>query len=155
MKKISILCVFAIIITTHAHAKKTDDQTLKSTRALIATCKMTETVSLSINFNTVVATPSKAKETFDEMIAKVKKTADELKVEGLTIQSMNYNVNPNQNGSIVTGYLLSGSVAFILKDVEKASNVMEKLNAQGMTSSLSVSAYQNGNCAPQLLETDR
>ncbi len=110
-------------------------------------CVLTQTVSLTINFNSPVGSPSKAKETFDLMLQTVKDAAAQEKIDNLAVQSMNYTVSPQQYGMTVTNYMLSGNVGFTLKDVDKASHIMEKLNTKGMTSSMSVSAYQNGNCS--------
>jgi uncharacterized protein YggE len=112
-------------------------------------CTMNETASIAVNINRPVESARKAKEVFDAMIASVQSHAKEQQIDTVTIQSMNYSINPNQYGNTVTNYMLSGNVSFAVAHGDKAIALMEKLNAEGLTASLNVNAYQNGNCARQ------
>jgi formylmethanofuran dehydrogenase subunit B len=147
MKKLLTMIVVGIGIAIHAHAGMAEKLVQRALTGVASPCKLTETVSISVNFNTQVPSPTKAKETFDGMLATVKAEAATLKVENFMLQSMNYSMNPNQYGNMVSGYGLNGSMSFQMKDVDKASALMEALNGKNMTASLNVSAYNNNGVA--------
>jgi uncharacterized protein YggE len=145
--RLILTLALTLAVITHAHAGMAEKLVNRALTGVASPCKLTETVSISVNFNTQVPSPTKAKETFDGMLATVKAEAATLKVENFMLQSMNYNMNPNQYGNNVSGYGLSGSMSFQMKDVDKASALMEALNGKNMTASLNVSAYNNNGVA--------
>jgi hypothetical protein len=145
MRYILAFSILLITLSGQVFARSVlQDATLRA--GIIPNCTMNETVTININFNNVVDSPTKAKPVFDEMLNTVKTAAAEQGVEGFSVQSMNYNVSPNQSGTLVSNYGLNGSVSFTAKQGDKAAKLMEALNGKGITSSMSVSAYHNGNC---------
>ena len=73
-------------------------------------------------------------------------------IEDLHIQSMNYNLNPNQHNdgyggkSIVNFYNISGSVNIQLNDEAKAIQLSEFLAKKDIITSVNMNSYKQGNC---------
>ncbi|MGE3714704.1 MAG: hypothetical protein AB7F82_09310 [Alphaproteobacteria bacterium] len=134
MRKILFTSVAIIIFTSQAHATKI---------VADSNCKLVETVTVGVNINNVmVNTIADAKAQFDKKSAEVTDVAGELKIDSHQMQSANYNIYAQGNGS----YNMSGSFQYKMPSSEMAFKFATTLEKKGLTPSINSNSYRQGNC---------
>lgn len=109
-----------------------------------------ENASLSVSFNGVDKDVSAAKSKLDAKIAEVKSLAGEEQFTKFDVQSYNYSINANYNGSYggEMQFQYNGNATFAVLPADKAVEFMAVLAKKGYQTSVSVSSYNSGNCSP-------
>ena len=111
-----------------------------------------ENAQVSVSFNGMDTGVSVVRAKLDAKIAEVKALAKEQEFTKLVLQSYNYNINANNfggNGGELR-YQYNGSISFAILPPEKAVDFMQMLSKKGYQANVSVSSYNNGNCAQTL-----
>ncbi|MEQ1705971.1 MAG: hypothetical protein ABL867_08400 [Rickettsiales bacterium] len=107
-------------------------------------CGFQEQVSISINFNLTAEGFTQAKGKFDEKMVVIADYAKNQKLQKFELQSMNYNINSNYNGSM-QNYQLSGSVNYQMANADDAIKFAEFLTQQKLNVSVNGNSYKNGS----------
>ncbi len=118
--------------------------------ALASGCGMIETAQISIAFNGVEQDAAVIKAKFDEKIKEIEQTMKTLGLDKVEMQSMSYNINPQNYGNASSLFQYNGSVSFTVVPANKGADLMSALSKKGYQPSLNVNAYRNGNvpCTP-------
>ena len=148
-------CLFALValimLPISAHAEKSLVNSTLSNLILggsSAGCTTTETTSVSISFNSIEKDVQVASSLIEKKTAEVKELAKQVGVEKADIASVNYNMNPYNNGypSEEVTWQVSGSMSVNVTPPSKAKDFLLLLTKNKYQPSLSVSAYRSGNC---------
>ncbi len=110
---------------------------------------LNESAQITVTFNSTESDVGAIKNRFDDKIAEIEKTAKEAGIEEFAVQSMNYNVHPqNYNAMGNAQYVFSGNVSFRVSPASKALELMSVLIKKGFAASANVNSYNNGgaNC---------
>lgn len=117
---------------------------------------MTENAQISINFNGVEADVALVKTKFDGKMAELEKLLKEAGLEKFEMQSMNYNINPqNYGGSMNSMFQYNGSLSYTILPSDKATSLMAELTKKGFQASVNVSAYRNSGMPCPETATDK
>jgi uncharacterized protein YggE len=114
-----------------------------------ASCPMSETATVSINFNGFDKDIAAIKLRLDAKIDGVKALAEEQHFDKFDIQSINYNINSNyNNGDGDSMYQYNGNASFQILPAARAFDFMAVLAKKGYHANVNVSSNRNGNCNP-------
>lgn len=102
------------------------------------TCKMVETVSISLSFSNIPVSLDAVKSNVDERLAEIDALAKDVGIKELIIQNMNYNIYSNNGG----GYLLNGSFSLQIDNADLAAALMKALSGKAYVPNLSVNSYR-------------
>lgn len=112
-------------------------------------CVMRDETTVSINFNNNTEIDLlQVKPKMDAKIQEAREIAAAIGITSIEIQSMNYNVNSNNNSgdcgraSNVKTFNTSGSVSFKIKPSDKAAAFMAALMEKGYNANLYSNAYR-------------
>ncbi len=111
-------------------------------------CGLTENATISISFNGNDSDAAAVKNKLDSKIHEIEELAKGMALDKFEVQSMNYNINPINNGegdSDSNRYQYSGSAGFVILPADKAVDLMVVLSKKGYHPSINVSSYRNGN----------
>jgi uncharacterized protein YggE len=112
---------------------------------------MTENAQVSVNFNGIEQDVNTIKTKFDAKVTEIEKLFKEAALEKFEMQSMNYNINPqNYGGGMNSTFQFSGNLSFTVLPSSKATALMAELTKKGYQASVNVSAYRNSGvpCSP-------
>lgn len=107
---------------------------------------MQENVSLNINFNIPAESFKQAKAKFDEKMKQVEDFSKQQKLTKFELQSMNYNINPQNYNGMQNNFQLNGNMSYQLDSFDSAVKMGEFLTEQKFQVSLNANSYKNGNC---------
>lgn len=136
--RMQTLCYMAILLAFAQNAS--------ARNGAISTCTMQENVNLSLNFSGAGTSVKEVREALERHVQKVEEQAKQAKVEKITLQSQNYSISSNDHGHNSGGYQYQGSVAFTLGPQDKAADLLELLDKNGIKASLNVNMYKSGSC---------
>jgi hypothetical protein len=88
-----------------------------------------------------------ARAKLDAKMAEVKGLAAEQQFAKLVVQSFNYNISANFNGSYESRFQYNANISFAILPPERAVEFMQMLAKKGYQTSVSVNGYTNTNCA--------
>ncbi len=113
-----------------------------------------ETATISVNFDDMETDLNAIKAKFDAKIKGMEAVGKEVGIEKMDMQSMNYNISPqNYGNSMSLRYQFSGGASYNILPSDKATELMVALQRKGFSPNLSVNAYRNGgNCNMNILE---
>ncbi len=137
---IVVLLVSGVVISP-AHAERS------VLSHLMGDCQYNENVTLNIRIQSTDNSPAEARKSFETSLETIRSKAKESGIEDVVINSMNYNINPqNYNNNRPVFYNTSGNVGLMLKDVEKATELMDVFSKEGMYPSMNVNMHKSGHC---------
>lgn len=143
MKKVLTVALSSLLICTPVFAKVAFAERAAYSAA-VAGC-MTENAQVSINFNGVEADANVVKAKFDSKMAEIEKLLKEAALDKFEMQSMNYNISPqNYGGGSSSLFQYNGSFSYTIAPSAKATTLMADLTKKGYQASVNVSAYRNG-----------
>lgn len=144
MRFLLMLAVTCIVLSADSQARKA---------AVSAGCaNLQEQVTLSVNYNISGDSFAQVKAKYDEKMKTVQESAAKQGVKQFDMQSTNYNINPKDYNNAESGVQLNGSSSFRMDNADAAFKLAEFLNTQKFNASISVNAYQNGNCNNVMVE---
>ena len=141
MRNTVLLFVVATAFSQPAFATKVADRAAQNTSG----CEMKENVSVGINFNMTADSMMEAKAKFDDKMKQIADYAAQQKIEKLDMQSMNYNIYTQNNGTD-KNYQVSGNVQYQMPSSDMAFKFGEFLEKQKMNVNISANSYRHGNC---------
>lgn len=117
---------------------------------------MTENAQISISFNGVETDVALVKTKFDGKMVELEKLLKEAGLEKFEMQSMNYNISPqNYGGGMNSMFQYNGSLSYTVLPSDKATSLMAELTKKGFQTSVNVSAYRNGGVPCPETGTDK
>lgn len=144
MKKVLTVALSSLLICTPVFAKVAMAERVASGYVGIAAGCMTENAQISINFNGVEADANAVKAKFDGKMAEIEKLLKEATLEKFEMQSMNYNISPQNYGNSSSLFQYNGNFSYTIAPSSKATALMADLTKKGYQASVNVSAYRNG-----------
>jgi hypothetical protein len=111
------------------------------------TCKMEETLSISVNFNSIPVQIGDAKKIMDEKILEIETIARELGIKKFEMQNTNMSVYSNGNSACNqetpnTRYNMNGGVNYNLDDASMAGELAKRIESKGYQINLNSNAYR-------------
>lgn len=135
---ISVVMV-GLLISDPVFAEKTHSA------VVVPKCGFLEQVSISISFNLNAEGFTQAKEKYDEKMQLIADYAKKQNLQKFELQSMNYNINSNYNGTM-QNYQLNGSFNYQMANIDDAIKFAEFLTQQKLNVSVNGNSYKNGVC---------
>lgn len=105
-------------------------------------CKVTETVSLNLQFQGMAAKASDVQLEATRVEEAAIAIAKDLEVKKILVQSQNFSVN-NQSGYSTNNYQYNGNISFLIEPYNEALKLMDRLQQQNYRLSLNVNKYNH------------
>lgn len=145
MKKLLLGSLYVLAFSTSpVLAKVAFAERVASYVSPVSSGCMTENAQINVNFNGVESDPALVKGKFDAKMAEIEKALKDAGLDKVEMQSMNYNINPQNYGSASTVVQYNGNISYTVAPSGKATSVMADLIKKGFQASVNVSAYRNG-----------
>ena len=108
-----------------------------------------ENAQVSVTFSGMDVEIGAVRSKLDAKITELKSLVAEQHLTKALMQSFNYNINTSYIGSDPR-FQYNGNVSFSILPADKAVDFMEMLVKKGYQANVSVSSYNNGNCAQRM-----